>query len=129
MKKQILIATNGFPATALFAIVALTGCEPSELNSVGGIPFGGGSNSGSYTAPAPAQNLAPMLQDPDARMEEWEDDVFANSQAEAEARCLQMAENRSRSSGGAIQSRGAYQVKGKLYRCKFSSEVPNENDR
>lgn len=44
---------------AVFALIALTGCEPSELYPAGGIPFTGG-NSGSYTAPAPAKNLAPI---------------------------------------------------------------------
>ena len=45
------------------ALVALTGCEPSELYPAGGIPLSGG-NSGSYTAPAPAKNLAPIQASP-----------------------------------------------------------------
>ena len=47
------------------ALAALTGCalEPGELNPAGGIPLSGG-NSGSYTAPAPAKNLAPIQASP-----------------------------------------------------------------
>lgn len=47
------------------SLTALTGCalEPGELNPAGGIPFSGG-NSGSYTAPAPAKNLAPIQASP-----------------------------------------------------------------
>ena len=48
---------------AVIAVITLTGCEPNELNPAGGIPFSG-SNSGSYTAPAPAKNLAPIQASP-----------------------------------------------------------------
>ena len=83
MKKQILIAT--------IAIVALTGCEPSELYPAGGIPFSGG-NSGSYTAPAPAQNLAPpIIDNPDESHEDF-DYVWAESEDEATRKCQQLAD-------------------------------------
>jgi hypothetical protein len=118
------------PILGIAIIVALTGCEPSELNPAGGIPFSGADSGGSQTAPQTApQNLAPMMQDPEAQTDDWEEDIFANSQSEADSICTQKAENRSLSGGGAIHSRGAYQVKGKLYRCKFTSEVSNANDR
>ena len=60
--KHLLVA-NTSRAAMLFALVALTGCEPSELYPAGGIPLSGG-NSGSYTAPAPAKNLAPIQASP-----------------------------------------------------------------
>ena len=66
-----------------------------------------------------------MLDNPDARIEEWEDDIFANSLEEAEAKCQRKAENMTVSSQSLIRSLGAKQVSGKLYKCKFCSEVPD----
>lgn len=77
---------------AIFAIVALTGCEPNELYPAGGIPFGG-SNSGSYTAPAPAQNLAPMLQDPEGKLSDDSATIYAESLDVALNKCQQTANN------------------------------------
>lgn len=51
----------------MIALIALTGCalEPGELSPAGGtLPITGGGNSGSYTAPAPAKNLAPIEASP-----------------------------------------------------------------
>jgi hypothetical protein len=69
-----------------------------------------------------------MIDDPDAKTEAWEDDVFANSQAEAESRCEQMAESMTRNGGSVVRSLGARQISGKLYKCKFVSEVPNADN-
>ena len=74
----------------VIALAALTGCEPSELNPVGGIPFSGG-NSGSYTAPAPAKNLAPMMQDPEGKPSDDSATIYAKSLDEALNKCQQTA--------------------------------------
>ena len=74
----------------VFALTALTGCEPSELNPAGGIPFSGG-NSGSYTAPAPAKNLAPMMQDPQGNLEDSGIEFVAQNEPEALNKCQRQA--------------------------------------
>ena len=73
---------------AVFALIALTGCEPNELYPAGGIPFTGG-NSGSNTAPA--QNLAPMLQDPEGNLEDSGIEFVAANQDEAMSKCQKYA--------------------------------------
>jgi len=75
---------------AVIAVITLTGCEPSELNPAGGIPFSG-SNSGSYTAPAPAKNLAPMMQDPEGNLEDSGIEFIAANQDEAMSKCQRYA--------------------------------------
>jgi hypothetical protein len=67
-----------------------------------------------------------MLQDPDAKLEEWEEDIFADSLSGAEMKCQRLAEKMSREGGTVVVSAGVRQVSGKLYKCKFSSEVRNE---
>lgn len=69
-----------------------------------------------------------MLDDPDAKIEEWEDDIFADSLIEAQARCKQKAAYMTSCSGTLVRSLGAKLIKGKLYKCQFCSEVSNAND-
>ena len=75
---------------AIIALIALTGCEPNELYPAGGIPFTGG-NSGNNTAPA--QNLAPMLQDPEGKLSDDSATIYAGSLDEALNKCQQTANN------------------------------------
>jgi hypothetical protein len=117
------------------AIALLTlGCEPSELRPVPAFPIGGG---GSYSAPArPAKPqpttkpLVPdrheMLDDPEAQTEDREEDIFANSLAEAQEKCRRKAEWLSLNGGGVTQYLGVRHIKGKLYKCQLRSEVSNE---
>ncbi|MBW4622050.1 MAG: hypothetical protein KME17_22185 [Cyanosarcina radialis HA8281-LM2] len=48
-----------------------------------------------------------MLDDPDAKTEEWEDNIFASSQTEAERKCQQLAEKYTLSGGSLVTSTGA----------------------
>lgn len=116
-------------AIALSAGVLLSSCEPSELYPV---PVGapaGGSNlpSQNYRPAQPARPIAPpinpILEDPERKTEEWEDDAFANSLEEAESRCHQKAESMTQTGKTLVVSLGARQLKGRLYKCKFRSEV------
>jgi hypothetical protein len=61
---------------------------------------GGGGSAPAPAQPAPAQPkpipepapVTPMLDDPDAKTEECEYEIFADSQAQAETKCQQYAE-------------------------------------
>jgi hypothetical protein len=66
-----------------------------------------------------------MLDNPDAQTEEWEDDIFANSPEEAESKCRRKAEILSLRGVVLVYSLGATRISGKLYKCKFCSEVSN----
>jgi hypothetical protein len=68
----------------------------------------------------------PMLDDPEAQSEEWEDNVFADSLAEAERKCQQLAEKYTKQSGSLVSATAARNIKGKLYKCKLKSEVRDE---
>jgi len=87
---------NGFVIMAI-ALTALTGCatEPGELSPAGGsLPFSGGNsggNSGSYTAPAPAKNLVPMMQDPEGNLEDSGIEFVAANETEALNKCQKQA--------------------------------------
>ncbi len=116
-------------AIALSAGILLGACEPSELYPAPvGAPAGGSnlpSQNYSPVQPAPpiAPPINPILEDPERRTEEWEDDAFANSQEEAESRCRQKAESMTQTGKTLVVSLGARQLKGRLYKCKFRSEV------
>ncbi len=116
-------------AIALSAGVLLSSCEPSEMYPVPvGAPAGGSnlpSQNHSPVQPAPpiAPPINPILEDPEGKTEEWEDDAFANSQEEAESRCRQKAESMTQTGKTLVVSLGARQLKGRLYKCKFRSEV------
>ena len=71
----------------------LVACEPNEMYPAGGaIPLSGG-NSGSYTAPAPARNLAPMMQDPEGKLSDDSATIYAGSLDDALNKCQQTAKN------------------------------------
>ncbi len=116
-------------AIALSAGVLLGSCEPSEMYPVPvGAPAGEmNPPSQNYRPAQPARPtippIHPILEDPEAKTEEWEDDVFANSLEEAESKCRQKAESITQTGKTLVVSLGAKQVKGKLYKCKFRSEV------
>ncbi len=116
-------------AIALSSVLLLSSCEPSEMYPVPvGAPAGSSnlpSQNYSPVQPAPpiAPAINPILEDPEGRTEEWEDDAFANSLEEAESRCRQKAESMTQTGKTLVVSLGARQVKGKLYKCKFRSEV------
>lgn len=80
---------------AVFALIALTSCEPNELYPAGGaLPFSGG-NSGGNTAPAPAQSIPPhaIIDNPDeASHQDW-DYIWADSETEAIRKCQALAES------------------------------------
>lgn len=125
MRIKIVIGANTSRAAMLFAIFALTGCEPSELNPAGGVPFMGGGNSGSYTAPVqtPAKKLAPMLQDPEAESVETSEEVWADNEADAAQKCQQIAEIRTREGRTVVtvQDRPQLVFKGRFV-CSFRGE-------
>lgn len=111
---------------AISLAIGLHGCyEGTEFRPVPIGPGGGGGTAPSknYQA-APQQSVPPhpMIDDPEAKTEDWEDEMFANSPQEAESKCRQKAEILSQN-GGVVRSNGAIHVSGKLYRCKFTSEV------
>jgi hypothetical protein len=114
---------------ALSAGILITACEPSEMYPVPvGAPIGQvNPPSQNYKPIQPAKPttppVQPILDDPEARTEEWEDDVFANSQEEAESKCRQKAESITQTGRTLVVSLGVKPVKGKLYKCKFRSEV------
>ncbi len=116
-------------AIALSVGVLLSSCEPSEMYPVPvGVPAGGSNlPSQNYSPVQPARPIAPpinpILEDPEAKTEEWEDDVFANSPEEAESKCRQKAESITQTDKTIVVSLGVKQVKGKLYKCKLRSEV------
>lgn len=88
MKNQM---SNRLVIVAL-SIVALTGCEPSELYPVPAVPIGGGN--GGYTAPAkpisPA-NQVPMLQDPEGNLSDESATIYAKSLDAALIECQKTA--------------------------------------
>ncbi|BAU10259.1 hypothetical protein LEP3755_07410 [Leptolyngbya sp. NIES-3755] len=114
------------------------GCEPSEFRPVPAFPNGSGS-SGGYSAPArPSRPMKPqptskplvpdrhpMLDDPEAQTEDRDEDIFANSLADAQEKCRKRAEWLSLNGGGVTQYLGVKHIKGKLYRCQLRSEVEN----
>ena len=116
-------------AIALSAGILLSACEPNEMYPVPvGAPAGGSNLPGQkYNPVQPARPIAPpinpILEDPEAITEEWEDDVFADSQEEAASKCRQKAENMTQTGKTLVVSLGARQLKGRLYKCKFRSEV------
>jgi hypothetical protein len=70
-----------------------------------------------------------MIDDPDARQEEWRDKTFAGSQEEATSKCRRLAEQMSKG-GSLVRSLGATHISGRLYECRFISEVPqNDSNR
>lgn len=105
------------------APLAIAGCEPGgEL-----MPAPVGLKWNSDVPTSPARPLAPgaqkMLDDPDAMQEEWEGETFADSLEQATSKCRQQAENMS-NRGAVVRSLGAIHVRGKYYKCRFSTEVP-----
>lgn len=106
--------------------IGLHGCyEGTEFRPV---PIGGGGGDTPTYRSAPQQSVPPhpMIDDPDARTEDWEDDMFANSPEEAESKCRQKAENLT-SGGALVRSLGAKHISGKLYKCQFVTEVYDAN--
>ncbi|KAM3104928.1 hypothetical protein [Phormidesmis sp. 146-33] len=115
-------------AIALSIGILLSSCEPNEMYPVPvGVPNGQNLPSQSYRPAQPTKPtilpIHPILEDPEAKTEEWEDDTFANSQEEAESKCRQKAERITQTDKTLVVSLGARQVKGKLYKCKFRTEV------
>jgi len=115
-------------AIALGIGILLGSCEPNEMYPVPvGVPNGGNPPAQNYRPVEPAKPtippIHPILEDPEAKTEEWEDDTFANSQEEAESKCRQKAERITQTDKTLVVSLGARQVKGKLYKCKFRTEV------
>jgi hypothetical protein len=101
-------------------IIALTGCEPNEMYPSGGIPLSG-SNSGSYTAPA--RNLAPMMQDPEAETVESGDYVWANSESEAWQKCQKEADRMTEQGGSLVTVKSVKSnKKGTKWFCTFNGE-------
>jgi hypothetical protein len=104
------------PAAA--ACVASVGCVLAVV-VITGITYYAITYEGEET------QYVPMIDDPDAEVEYWEGETFANSLEEANTKCRQQAENMTRSGGSLVESQGAEQISGKLYKCKYKSEVNN----
>jgi hypothetical protein len=129
-----------FSIPLTLSLIGLGGCaglmdEPSARNGGGyivppaPIPQEQPSVIDGYGNPAPElQSPMPMLDNPDAKKETWEDQEFADSQEEAESKCRSRAERLTASGSSVIRSTGAKHVSGKLFMCQFESEVPNEED-
>lgn len=99
------------------SLIGLGGCgsvligDPSSVNGGGEIPMAPPLIDG-YGNPAPELNV---LDNPDEQQEEWTEGILADSQAEADRRCQQMAESYKVNFVKA-QRRTA---KGKTYDCVF----------
>jgi hypothetical protein len=119
----------------LIAVLALLGgCQPSELRLAPAAPVGGGSTT--YTAPAgsgsvPASPLAPvkplpMMENPDAaNISEEVEEVWADSEAEAQKKCNYLAQGRT-SKDALVTVTGRPQKlnqKGSKWVCRFRVEV------
>lgn len=84
-------------------LLAIAGCGGTEMRPVPVIPGGGGGSAPSAPA-VPAQPAVPaatqkMLQDPEGDLEDNAIVIYANSQAEAERKCQEVAKNYTNSTG------------------------------
>lgn len=108
---------------AAITIATLAGCsfEPSELAPVSGaLPFTGGH---AVRPAAPATKLAPMMQDPEAQIEQSIDYVWADSQTEADAKCQTEADRYTEEGGSVVTVKRVRKTgKGTKYECTFEGE-------
>jgi hypothetical protein len=115
-------------------IVLLSGCfnEDSLIPvPVPAIPEGGGSIVRPVPTPVPVPLPAPttrgtpipMIDDPDSKKIDYEEEVFGDNESQAMQRCEQLAAKYTRNGGKLVTAVSVRQAKGKLYICKLRGEI------
>jgi hypothetical protein len=97
-------------------------------------PGGGGTISRPLPSPAKPVPLPlpspttknspmPMIDDPDSKTVEYDEQVFGDSESQARQRCEELAAKYTRRGGKLVTAVSVKQVKGKLYVCKLRGEI------
>lgn len=96
-----------FVAIAVLVAAGLVACDPIGEPTLSGNSGGGGAivigssassgkagsaGTGAPMAPYVAENIQPMMQDPEAEAEEWTEEVWADNEAQAMRKCQAIAE-------------------------------------